>query len=48
MLGRPLKEARVVLKLHGAVPAASDKPGLLGVVLGDGVLELGQDERMFA
>jgi hypothetical protein len=37
MLGRPLEEARVVLKRHGAVADTPDETRLLRVVLGDGV-----------
>ena len=48
MLGRPFKEARAILKRHGAVAVAADEPGLVGVVLGDGVAILRQRERMFA
>ena len=48
ILGRPREEARVVVERHGAAAAAADEPRLLGVVLGDGVPVLRQDERMFA
>ena len=48
MFGRPLEEARVLVERHGPAAAPADEPRLVGVVLGDGVPVLRQDERMFA